>query len=128
MSFPTDFPQTALTTLIDSFKGTPNTGRLVLSVYDLVGYGLFQVFGDVKYLMGATPEVMSIVSKIMALFDSPEFKQLLANLPQYTQLLGDFAQLKASGLPTWLVVIRLGVKYGPEAVTLVLKLYNMLKG
>lgn len=51
-SFPNEFPQQGIQALLKPiFAGGGFDGQAALGAYDIAGYGLFQLFGDVKYLM-----------------------------------------------------------------------------
>ena len=100
MPFPTSFPQSAVNELGKAVVTKEfNTDQLTLAAYELLGYALFTYFGDVKYYVQADGEVLAKVRK------------LLDKVP-VGQLLADFAILKASGVPVWLIVIKLAAKYG----------------
>lgn len=50
MSFPNQMPEQAISTITGLIFGKATTKeQIVLSAYDLVGYGLFLWLGDIKY-------------------------------------------------------------------------------
>lgn len=79
-SFPTEFPQLAAQTLIQGMLHSDkrDSGRMALAGYELLGFGLFKYFGDVKYMMqdagemeavmaSAPPEIKATFEKMQAL-------------------------------------------------------------
>lgn len=111
MPFPTEFPRTALGTLVDAKNN--DLPHLVLAGYELVGYGLFMAFGDVKYLAGFNFEVITE----------------LGNAADVTEKVTARAiELKGLGLPWYLLVLSLLKEFGPSVLTLIKNIREKLNG
>jgi hypothetical protein len=93
-SFPTEFPQQGISALTKMlFGGTGITGEAALGAYDIVGFGLFQIYGDVHYTMQS---------------DTPgHIANAMAQAPPEVQKFLDFSnsnpELLKGELPVWLV-------------------------
>jgi hypothetical protein len=115
MSFPTELNQSALLEIFSQFRGRKvELDRLSLAVYDLVGYGLYKYFGDVKYIANDTPENVSAFNELSNLLTDP--KMLEAGIR--------YLELRAKGFPTWQIIFLLIREFGP---LLVLKLRELLQ-
>lgn len=94
--FPSEFLNQAIQALMGPvFRGAPVDGQFALGAYDLLGFGLYQAFGDQRYLMNA--ENPDHVSNVLAQAP-PEVQQFM----NFTNQQGDQI-LKGDNLPPWLV-------------------------
>lgn len=103
--FPTEFPTMAAQVLIQSMlhKDSADKGRMALAGYDLLGFGLFKYFGDVKYMANALGD--------------EDMAQLMASAPpNIVQALEGLKTLDQSkAIPEWAVPLIM------EAVTWLMK-------
>lgn len=114
MSFPTTFPEPAISVLVGAVSGkSPGAGPIALASYDLVGYGLFKTFGDVKYMMQFDPIVLAKLAEAVP-YD------------QVTKIVARYTELKATGISTWLLILTLVKEFGPVAIQLIQKLRDIL--
>lgn len=110
VSFPTEFPTPAIQNFVGLVIGKkPGAGVLALSAYDLVGYGLYSYFGDVKYLTQADPDVILAVG------------ELVAGLP-IAEVILKYNELKKSGLTVVIIILQLVKEFGPLVIALIRKL------
>lgn len=102
MAFPSEFPQSAL---LEVLKGTKaDLPHLVLAGYDLLGFGLYTYFGDVKYMPEGAFEVIQAATQSTELAGKIQARAI---------------ELRATGLPTWLLIITLLREFGPVILQLV---------
>ncbi len=86
--FPKEMPVTAFRQLARFFTGTDkDTGRLSLAIYDLVGYGLGNLFPNAAYVSDATPPDPVAAVTALATAD-PDLVTLSPELEQLLQLVG----------------------------------------
>lgn len=94
MGFPTTFPQQGLQAFLKPlFQGGHFDAQSALGAYDIAGFGLFQLFGDVQYLMQD---------------DNPaHVANAMAQAPPEIQQFMDFANanpnMMKGDLPVWFV-------------------------
>jgi len=107
MAFPTAFPEQALGVLLTAKEHTKD--RVALAVYDLVGYGLYKVFGDTKYLMQADPLVLA------------KLAVLLSKLPydKLSKIVDRFNGLRTEGASYWRIAFTLVKEFGPVVLEVV---------
>jgi hypothetical protein len=105
--FPNHFPSQAIDAALKYALGTDrDNGRLALTLYELTGYGLYQVFGDVKYLMSGDP-----------MFTQDQSESILISAG-FTTSIRDrirerFNELKNGNLSLILIIVQLLMEYGP---------------
>lgn len=127
MGFPTELPKSAVSNVLKLFGPDKPTNDLVaLSVYDLLGYGLYLFFGETRYLMmGSEGFGSDLFKKIERIMSSPEFAELVKSLPEYVPAIVRAIELKAKGVSNWRIGFTLVVEFGPRAVTMVTKLLSL---
>lgn len=121
MSFPQELPKSAITEILSAFKGEFDVPRLALAGYELVGYGAYLYFGDVKYLMGANSSAVDILNKLMNLLDPND-------IAMYADVLKFAAEQLAQGKGYARIGFAILIKYGPQTLALVMKVINVFKG
>lgn len=126
MSFPTELPQNALTTLAAIPAGDHvDPGRIALAAYELVGYGLHLYFGDVKYLMGASPKAVEIVNEVIAAFDQNTL-DYMKSLP-LLEIAEAALAMYQGGTSPYLIAVKLAFKYGPQILPLFKKIMALVE-
>lgn len=94
--FPQEFPQQAIQAVMKPIFGSGKfDGQAALGAYDVLGYALFQVFGDVRYLMN-NGESRSDVANVMAQAP-PEVQNFMQYANQNQQL------MQGGNVPPWLI-------------------------
>lgn len=120
MSFPADFPGLAVQQVLAFVtKKDEDKARVALATYELLGYGLKMYFGDAKYLMQSDHELVQMAAK----FTEEDFKNIVANLPQYIEAATKGYKMYQGGTPVWLILVKLALEYGPELVAIFAKLF-----
>lgn len=115
--FPTEFPTQAAQVFVQAVlnKETRDVGRMALAGYDMLGFGLFKYFGDVKYLMQDPAEMQAIMAsappEIMATFSM--FETLDAEKP-----IPDWAVPLIMQAVTWLLTTLMARLNRPKPVPL----------
>jgi hypothetical protein len=105
MSFPSEFPRPALGTLLHAKDaGIP---ALALAGYDILGYGLYLAFGDVKYLAG---------------FDFETVTTLAEAADQSEKIQKRYDQLKGSGVGMAMIILQLLQEFGPVILAFIKKI------
>lgn len=108
--FPKEFPQNAL---VEVLKGKDaSIPHLVLGGYELLGYGLYLYFGEVKYMPQGQLELIQSLS-------------LTADAAQ--KITDRARQLKAEGMVTWLIIMQLLMEFGPVILKLAMKIRELLR-
>jgi hypothetical protein len=93
MGFPTSLPGQAANQAAAFVLGRDtDKGRVALAAYDLLGYGLFQAFGDVKYMMASAPTGPPPSAP-------PDVQNLLSQLQQMPPPVPGQAQIS---IPPWM--------------------------
>lgn len=122
MSFPNELPRSAISVVLDAFKvGPSDAGQLALAVYELVGYGAYIAFGDVKYLMGADPAILDKIREILASLN-------LDDLPKYAEVVQFVLAQKDKGYGWPRIILSVTIKYGPQVTALAIKIAALVKG
>lgn len=122
MSFPTELPRSAIGVILDAFKvGPDDAGRLALAAYELVGYGAYLAFGDVKYLMNADPTLIERIQKILESLN-------LDDLPKYAEVVAYVADLLAKGYRWPRIILSVTIKFGPQIAAVAARVYMLLRG
>lgn len=94
--FPQEFPQQGIQAALRPVFGSGRfDGQAALGVYDVLGYALFQIFGDVRYMMNEQ-ESRSDLANVMAQAP-PEVQQFAQFANQNPDL------MKGDNLPPWLI-------------------------
>lgn len=92
-SFPTEFPAQGLQAITKAMFGGGNfDGQVVLGAYDIIGFGLYQAFGDVRYMMSEMGD---------------DVHNLMAQAPPEVMKAAEFFQnnpdVMKGDLPPWLI-------------------------
>lgn len=128
MSFPTEFPQAAVTAILGAVKTQEfDIPVLTLAGYEVLGYAAYVALGDVKYPIGASPEIMNFVNEVMSAFTPDDFKELISNFPQYMAVATRYFELEAKGFATWLIIMKLILEFGPMVLPLIKKLIALVE-
>jgi hypothetical protein len=110
MPFPTEFPKEAVGVLLHAKD--QDTAHIALAGYELVGFGLGLVFGDVKPL---------------ASLDFSSMTTLAEGADAATKITARAKELKKSGLATFAIILKLLAEFGPVVLDLVNKIKDLLK-
>jgi hypothetical protein len=118
MSFPTTLPKQAVAELLSLALSPdkPDKATLALSVYDLAGFVLKEVFGNVAYPVGGLN-----LSQIESIINLPVFQNL-------GQVVTDFESELAAGKSRVQALASLTLKYGPTIAETVLEILALTKG
>jgi len=109
MPFPTDFPQAAVLEIV---KGkNADLAHVVLAGYELLGFGLYAYFGDVKFPATGDFETLS------KLAESAEVAKAILAAAQ---------TLASGGLPWWRIAIALATQFGPQIFSLITTLKSLV--
>jgi hypothetical protein len=117
MSFPTAIPKQAVAELLSLALSPdkPDKATIALAVYDITGFALAKVFGDVKYPVGGLN-----LSSIETILNLPLFQNA-------GQALKDFQSETASGKSKVQALAALALKYGPTIAETVLQILALVK-
>lgn len=109
MGFPQEFPKSAVNTLL-KYK-EQDAGHFALAAYELVGYGLGNYFGDVKYFAALDFGTVAVIAEGAEAIEKVKAKA---------------KELKGAGVPTFLIILQLLAEFGPVILKLVKNLRELI--
>lgn len=130
MKFPEEYPELAVTTLIQKATGTEvPTKDVVLATYCVTGYILGKLYPTAELLMISSNMVSGAwggkLREIIEGLRKEDLEELMTNLPTYIEMGQKAMEMKAAGMATWLIVIKLIVQYGPKAVAFLRRILKL---
>lgn len=127
MSFPSDLPRNAVSVVVSEFTGSHDAHDhrlLALAAYELVGYGLYLGFGDLRYPMNYDPKTGRLASRILDFLEKLD----LSDLPKYVEIALFIAELATAGVSWPLIVLKVVTKFGPKILPLIFQIRELIKG
>jgi hypothetical protein len=126
--FVPELPENAVNVILGAVQGEDHTpGTFALATYDILGYVLFEIFGDQRYMIAATPQSIALKNEFFTVFTPDDIKDIIKNGKLYLQIATEALSMYQAGTAPLLIATKLVFKFGPQVLPLIRKVFDLVE-